>query len=133
MENEIIKTLEKDAEDAVKKIKELEEQIKEYKTGAESFSAATKALEKNVESQEDLFLEFANFLKKLDSLETSKIVDSISDLSQNVYNLNQRIEKIETKIDKNILKTRRVKTEVAGLSEKINFVFKRKLRKINKS
>lgn len=122
MENNLITRLNKEADEAVAKIRELEMQISEYKTGAESFEEATKSLQKIEQSQSEVISKISQYIGSLEEIDFFESSRLISELSQDYE---KKFEKIEKQLSNNETKTNE-------LVKKIDFIFKRKLRKLDK-
>ena len=122
MESNLIAKLNKEADEAVVKIRELEMQISEYKTGAESFEEATKSLQKIEQSQSEVISKISQYIGSLEEIDFFESSRLISELSQDYE---KKFEKIEKQLSNNETKTNE-------LVKKIDFIFKRKLRKLDK-
>lgn len=122
MESNLIARLNKEADEAVAKIRELEMQISEYKTGAESFEEATKSLQKIEQSQSEVISKISQYIGSLEEIDFFESSRLISELSQDCE---KKFEKIEKQLSNNETKTNE-------LVKKIDFIFKRKLRKLDK-
>ena len=98
MEKEELDKIKEQSDEVIRGVVALQEEIKKYKSGAESFEIATGVLAQVAEREKEVTLEIKKLMAQISKSNMSKMIENLGEIEEKMENVRGDFEEIEKRL-----------------------------------
>ena len=119
MEKEELDRIRAQSDEVIRGVFELQEQIKKYKSGAESFEIAVGMLNQIAERERGVTEKIEKYISGISKSEVKKVFEELQKIEEKTAKISVQYERIQKELDSKVREEKRIESEMKLLREEL--------------